>query len=116
MNKTIATLLAAIFLTACTPTQQACTDDSRASVSVEVVDGAGADVLTAVVQFDAGSGPEDCDLYDGVHSCGRDIEGEFDILVSAPDFEDQVVSVTVESDACHVLTQDVRVEMVEVTP
>lgn len=116
MNKTITTLLAAIFLTACTPTQQACTDDSRASVSVEVVDGAGADVLTAVVQFDAGSGPEDCDLYDGVHSCGRDIEGEFDILVSAPDFEDQVVSVTVESDACHVLTQDVRVEMVEVTP
>ncbi|MFT5587701.1 MAG: hypothetical protein ACI9VR_005314 [Cognaticolwellia sp.] len=116
MKKLITLLALTIPLTACEPIEQACTDDLRVSVSVEVVDEAGADVLDAVVQFDAGSGPEDCQSYDGVHSCGMEIDGELDILVSAPDFEDQIVSVIVERDACHVISQDLVVDLLQLAP
>lgn len=106
----------AISLTACQQVEEACTDDARSSVSVEVVNDAGEDILDAVVQFDSGSGLEDCQGYDGVFACGTEIDGEIDIIASAPGYEDQTVTVTVESDECHVITKDLRVDLVEVTP
>lgn len=119
MNKLTALTLSAVSLlclSACQPPEDdiACTEEARVSVSVEVVDAEGADILDAIVQFDAGDGAVDCESWDGVFACGTEIAGELEILISAPGFEDHSETVTVEADKCHVLSEDLRVELVEV--
>ena len=93
-----------------------CTEEARVSVSVEVVNADGEDILDAVVEYDAGSGLEPCDGGDGVFACGYEVIGEIDIIVNAPGFQEQIVSVYMTTDECHVITQDLLVELVEETP
>lgn len=115
--RTLIPLLAlALPLAACLPIEQACTDEARVSVSVEVVDEAGEAVADALVAYDGGEGEIDCEGWEDVYSCGYEVDGEIDIIVSAPGFEEQVVTVTVESDECHVISQDLVVELIEVQP
>ena len=116
MKKMIPLLALAIPLTACEEVEQACTDDARVSVTVEVVDEAGETVPDAAVRYDAGDGEVDCVVWEDTYSCGTEIDGELDILVSAAGYEDQVIPLTIESDECHVIGQELLVELVEVEP
>lgn len=116
MKKLIPLFALAIPLAACVPIEQACTDEARVSVSVQVVDEAGDAVPDAVVVYDRGEGEIDCEGWEDVYTCGYEVDGELDIIVNAPGFEEQVVTVTVESDECHVISQDLVVELVAVQP
>ena len=116
MKKLIPLFALAIPLSACEPPEQACTDDARTSVMVDVVDEAGEDVVDSTVQFDAGGGLEDCQGFDGVFACGTEVDGDIDIIASAPGYVEQTVTVAVESDECHVISQDLVVELIEVQP
>lgn len=92
------------------------TEEARVSVSVEVVNNIGEDILDAVVDYDAGEGLEPCQSWDGVHACGTEDAGEIDIIVNAPGFEEKIVTVNVTTDECHVITQDLLVELIEEAP
>jgi hypothetical protein len=93
-----------------------CTDEVRVSVSVEVVNAEGEDIFDALVDYDAGEGLEPCQSWDGVHACGFEDAGEIDIIVSAPGFEEKLVTVLIRHDDCHVITEDLLIELVEEAP
>ena len=118
MKKMIPLLAFALPLTACEPPEQACTDEARVSVTVEVVDESGETVPDAEVYYDTGEGdpPVECLGWEDTYSCGTEIDGELDIIVIAPGYEDQVIPLTIESDACHVISQELIVELVEEAP
>ena len=100
MNKTIAVLLAGVSFLSLTACEEACTLEARTSVLVHVSDAEG-EPLDGQVQFDAGDGPQDC----------FQIGDELEILVSAEGYKDHVQSVTIESDVCHVITQELDIEL-----
>jgi hypothetical protein len=101
----------ALPLAACVP-GATCTEEASPSVMVEVVDEAGNIIDDAVVQFDDGSGPQDCWGGGANYACGTEQAGELDIIVGALGFAEQTVSVFVEEDECHVITADLVVELV----
>jgi hypothetical protein len=113
MNKTIAVLLAGVSFLTLTACEEACTLVARTSVLVHVSDAEG-EPLDGQVQFDAGDGPQDCfqigDIA-GDYACAYEIGGELEILVSAEGYKDHVQSVTIESDVCHVITQELDIEL-----
>lgn len=114
MNKTLAAALAAVSILSLTACEEACTTEIRPSVNVQVLDEAGL-AMDASVQYDIGDGPVSCDqLGDaaGYYICGEDFAGEIEILVSAEGYQDHSETLTPESDECHVITEELEVELV----
>lgn len=95
-------------LTACgtDPIGQSCTTEARSSVTVKVVDMAGAIVSDAVVTFTVDGGASTaCEQFPGGESytCGYELDGEFIITVTkGADTKTQSVTVKNEADGCHV--------------
>jgi len=97
------------------PEEFDCTADVRVSVTVQVLDSAGGDIA-AEVFYDAGDvdGEQACELMDlGGYSCGYEVGGELLIRAQAEGFLQASESVFVESDACHVITESLTLELVE---
>jgi hypothetical protein len=115
MKKLIPLFALALPLAACELPVTNCTEEARPSVMVDVEDESGALITDAVVEVDAGDGVEDCWGQAGEFACGTEQAGDLDILVSAEGFESQTVTVTVEADECHVLTEDLVVVLLAVT-
>jgi hypothetical protein len=110
------TLLAtALFLTACPEEEIVCTEEARASVQLTVSDSDGQPVMGATATFTPEGGAEtDCDaLTEGAVSfvCGYEVEGLITIKVVAPGFESFEEKVEVAADECHVITEDLAVEL-----
>ena len=91
-----------------------CTAEARPSTQVTVVDADG-QVLTdeAEVTYTVDGGePRPCDaLGGGSLACGWEVEGTFEITADALGYEPRTEAVIVESDECHVITEEVRLEL-----
>lgn len=111
MKRLIPLFALALPLAACDRFEDNCSEEARVSVSVVVLDALGADAADAVVEYDDGRGIEPCHAIEGVYSCAYEVEGDIDISVSAPNYVSQTVTVTVESDECHVITEDLDIEL-----
>lgn len=93
-----------------------CTAEARVSVTVEVVDIDGADVV-AEVFYDAGEGEQACEEWaDGSYSCGYEVAGDLLIRAQAEGFEDATETVFVDSDACHVIGESLVLELLALEP
>lgn len=106
-----------VSLMACEPEGEvACTEEARSSVNV-VVEGVG-EVQPAVTYsrdggetFEACDGMGDVGDVDASWVCGWEVAGELIVRVEAEGFEQQDTLVTVEADACHVLSESLTVTM-----
>jgi len=88
-----------------------CTDDALlASISLTVVDNAGSPIPDPVATFSVDGGEEqDCeDFGDGSLQCGLEEAGEFAVSIRADGYSDDVFTQSVETDACHVLTEHIE--------
>jgi hypothetical protein len=93
-----------------------CTTEARVSVLVEVVDSDGADI-TAQVTYLAGTDTElPCDWADGSYACGYELAGEIYVVARLEGYEGAWELVTVQSDACHVITENLTLELAEQAP
>ncbi|MFT5587700.1 MAG: hypothetical protein ACI9VR_005313 [Cognaticolwellia sp.] len=114
MNKTIATLLSAVSILSLTACEEACTMEARLSARVHISDADG-EPMEGQVQFDAGDGLVDCYQIGSIigdYSCAYEIGGDLDILVSAEGYQNHIETVTIDSDVCHVITQELDIELV----
>lgn len=81
-----------------------CTPDVKPSVLVSVVDVDGSEVPGAEVTYSVDGGSEQpCDTYG---ACGQETTGEFTITAAADGYTSASETLTVESNICHVITQD----------
>lgn len=88
-----------------------CTAEARVSVTVEVLDAEGEDIL-AEVFFDDGSGEQPCEEWgDGSYACGYEVAGDLVIRAQAEGFEEASESVFIDSDECHVIGQSLVFEL-----
>ncbi len=83
-----------------------CSLEARSSVTVKVVDAAGAAVTDATVTFSVdGAAAQNCELFPvgSDYVCGYEIEGDFTITVTkGADTKTQNVTVGKTADGCHV--------------
>ncbi len=103
-------------LTACgSELDGACTTESRSSVTVNVVDAAGAVVKDAVVTFTVDGGAvETCDSFPDAtdYTCGRDRKGKFIITATkGADTKTETVTITTTTDGCHVEGQTITMKL-----
>ena len=93
----------------------ACTLEARSSVTVKVVDMAGAVIADAVVTFSVnGAAAETCEAFpDGTsYTCGFEREGQFSITATkGADTKTQAVTVTKTADGCHVEGQSITITL-----
>jgi hypothetical protein len=121
MLRTSVPLLFSMFATvmhvACT-TGTACTEEARQSLSVTVTDDAGAAVVDAAVTATHGGDIKTCEsLDDGSYFCDfSEVAGDFVITATKDGFVDTSESVTVDADACHVITESVTLVLVVANP
>ncbi len=99
----------------------ACTEEARSSVTLKIIDADTDDVLdeaTIVWSVDDGFDTitactdnddfvDDCESFPLIY----EVEGEFEITVSAEGYIDQTKTVTVEKDECHVIGESVTFKM-----
>lgn len=121
----LSSLLAlAVGLTGCPPRDGdldsgdgiACDLMAYPSVQVSLVDSDGAPLSGEfTVTYDTGDGPMDCDVSSDVVFCGMEVPGEMHIIAEADGFEKAEVDVVVDSDICHVITEQIDLEMVPLT-
>lgn len=99
-------------LVACEEEQLNCTDLAAASTLVTVVDTTGASIDDATVQWSTGGGArQGCDPgAPGEWICGYEVE-ELTIHVSKDGYASVDEDVSVPSDECHVIQQDVEIEL-----
>ena len=107
-----------VFLAGCPPEELVCTDLAAVSVTVTVVDAAGAVVPDASVTFAANGGasqPCDASFEEGSFVCGYEVAGEIVVTASAPGRVDDSETVVVEMDdvGCHVVGQSVSLMLVD---
>lgn len=111
-------LAASLLSAACEPAsdEPACTDEVADSVQVNVVDDAGEAVTDAVVTFSTDGGiVQRCTTEgDGRYACGVELFGDFVINVTRTGFVAASANVTVDADACHVLTEIVDIALAPV--
>ena len=92
-----------------------CTLEARSSVTVKVVDMAGAVIADAVVTFSVNGGAaETCEAFpDGTsYVCGLEREGQFSITATkGADTKTQAVTVTKTADGCHVEGQTITITL-----
>ena len=91
----------------------ACTDIAVASTTVEVVDDFGDPIHTAEVTYSVDGGQERaCEQITGISwVCGWEEAGTFEIRADAPYHEAASVTVEVGEDECHVIQEQVVVEL-----
>ncbi len=93
----------------------ACTTEARSSVTVTVVDMAGAIVADAVVTFTVdGGASEACELFPGgmTYTCGYERDGQFSITATkGADTKTQAVTITNSADGCHVEGQSITIKL-----
>jgi len=93
----------------------ACTTEARSSVTVKVVDMAGAFVADAVVTFTVdGGASETCELFpDGMsYTCGYERDGQITVTATkGADTKTQSVTVTKTADGCHVEGQSITITL-----
>lgn len=103
---------------------QACTEEARSSVVLKILDADTGDALdeaSIVYSVDGGTETitactnddafvEHCDSF----TLAYEVEGEFEITISASGYEDQTKTVTIEKteDGCHVIGKTLTVNMV----
>lgn len=87
-----------------------CTDELEPSVWLTLVDAGGGDVPDASATWSSDTAGEGiCEDVGGDGLvCGFEIPGDLAITATAPGYEDVSTIVTVEADACHVITEDVE--------
>jgi hypothetical protein len=85
----------------------ACTDEERPSVEVTVVGASGEALEEVAVTWRRGEdGPEaPCDLVGPTWWCADEVAGELTVTASAAGHGAVSEVVTVEADACHVITE-----------
>jgi len=93
----------------------ACTDEARSSVTVAVVDAAGATVTDAQVQFSVdGAAAQNCDAPSpGVvdtYTCGYEIEGHF-VITATRAASTGMATVDVAANECHVAGREVTLTL-----
>lgn len=84
------------------------------SVMVTVVDAQGEPIEGATATFSVdGGASEPCDGEVGEVSlwCGVETEGEFTIVAQADGYESAMGTVTVNGDRCHVMTEELELEL-----
>ena len=96
----------------------ACTEEARSSVTVSLVDDAGAAIpaeAEPVVEYAVdGGAAEPCDSIDGASFvCGYEVAGELTISASASGFApaSEVVEVPMTADGCHVESQSLTLAL-----
>src|SRR5688572_24022767 len=89
-----------------------CTDELRASVRVTVLDNAGEPVLDADVSYRVdGDIERSCSILgEGLYICGLEEQGRFVITAVRGD-EQGEARVSVRADVCHVVPEDVTLEL-----
>lgn len=108
-NATIAALsLAALTgLTGCDK-EFICTDILVWSVALTLVDEGGAPISGATLSVTDGEVTDACsESDDGVYYCGGELGGELTITAEAVGYGADVIEVTVASDECHVITEEI---------
>lgn len=88
-----------------------CTTEVRASVVLTVVDAASAPIPSAVVSYQINGGPAKSLICPATGACAVEYEqaGQFTLSVSKLGFVTTAATVQVNRDACHVLTEQLRV-------
>lgn len=114
MNRIFLSLIA--LSAACDPSSGPpvdCDAMAYASVSVTVLDEAGAPATDAIVQAAVNGGEAfDCDpVGDGEFVCGWEIAGEFEITASADGQTEVSTRTVVTGDACHVMSETVTLSL-----
>ncbi len=105
-------LLCVAGLVGCDGDEVACTLEARSSVTVTVVDEVGTAIPDPTVTYAVDGGAEQaCEAMNGVFVCGYEVEGFFEITADAEGFAPETATVTVESDACHVIGQQVEITL-----
>ncbi|HRI72624.1 MAG TPA: hypothetical protein PK156_50655 [Polyangium sp.] len=96
------------------PGGTACTDLAAASVSVAVVDSAGAAVADAMLTFSVdGGAPQACDnMMNGSYVCGYEQAGMITISATkGADTATQTVTVSKDGQGCHVVGQSITMTL-----
>jgi hypothetical protein len=93
-----------------------CTDDRRSSLTVSVVDEAGAPIEGATGTYSIDGGVEaNCDEgAAGMLTCGWEVAGDMTVTVSAKYHETQTFTERIEADECHVLGEEIEVTLLSV--
>ncbi|MFT5680110.1 MAG: hypothetical protein ACI8RZ_001015 [Myxococcota bacterium] len=87
--------------------ESGCTDHLAWSVQLLLEDESGARVDGAVVSVTDGTITEDCEGYEGVYACGAEMSGDLTISIQASGFSSEEIDVTIASDECHVLPEEI---------
>ena len=104
-------ILPTLALVACDPATVDCDTLAVASVNLIITDGTDP-VDDATVQYSlAGEAPVDCESISAANEwvCGWEVSGDLTITVDAPGFSPYTETVTVGSDACHVISESLDV-------
>ena len=89
-----------------------CTTIAVSSVQVTLTDDAGAAISGASLTVSDDSGnTQDCEEGSGQYICGWEMTGDLTISASAEGFEPAAQEVTVESDGCHPITEDLTIAL-----
>jgi hypothetical protein len=96
----------------------ACDTMAAASISLTIVDDAGAPVAGATGVWSAASGASgDCDAWgSGSLACAYEVAGDITVTISAPGFEDAVQTFTVEQGECHVIGETAEIALTPAAP
>lgn len=107
-------LLLALLLSGCPDLEVTCTTDARASVQVTVIDDAGNNLVDADVTWTGDDGvPTSCENNGGgEYVCGYEVSGEVTIDATRAGHEPASELVVVETDECHVITEQLTLSLV----
>lgn len=97
-------------LTACPQVEEPIDCDLMAvsSIQLSVLDELGEPVDGAQAEFSTnGADWTACDDFGDGWVCGYEVGGDIEVRASAPGYDEQQVSVFVDSDVCHVITEQV---------
>ncbi|MEL6343491.1 MAG: hypothetical protein AAFV53_10180 [Myxococcota bacterium] len=83
-----------------------CTNEARTSVMLELTDLDGAPISGADVTVSNDAFTEDCEEWDdGDYACGWEMEGALIVRADAEGYLADSIDVTVDSDECHIITE-----------
>lgn len=95
-------------LTGCLPFEVACTDIAVSSASIDIQNEQGEAIVGATVRFSTAEVAEqECQEFSGPgnYVCGFEVAGDLLITIEAEGYEPTDLTVTVEQDECHVITE-----------
>ena len=93
-----------------------CTTLAAASVQLTVSDPSGAAIPGATAEYTVSgedwTAPEPCEqMPDGTFVCGWEVEDSFQIWVDAEGYGSEYLEADVQSDGCHVITEQLSVTL-----